>query len=286
MMKQASSSYRLSQKSSTWATCSACDAARPPNLCNFAFRRLTAEPGSLSEPSAADASSTTAIFDRLPLDLHLSQGQDIRDTALIHAEHLRHHCAACNQWMMDKNTVKTHILRQHASAWFKCNPTIKTSLETFRSLMTRDAQCPLCLKTVYGTSRHLLQCPVAMQMAFMLRMQALGVEVHEAPILRASLNCELAQRLLQDLQFAAASEHTLPLLLQQRCYLCNSTTVDAQSWKRHMRQHHSKLWAQQESRIAPRLRQLTFGRPCPFCKTEYQKTPAVHATTCLPLLQL
>ena len=74
--------------------------------------------------------------------------------------------------------------------------------------------------------------------------------------------------------------------LQQRCYRFNATAVDVQSWRRHMRQHHSKFWAQQESRIASRLQQITFGRPCPFCKTEYQKTPAVHATKCLPLLQL
>ena len=74
--------------------------------------------------------------------------------------------------------------------------------------------------------------------------------------------------------------------LHQSCYLCNETIVDVQSWKRHMRQQHAKLWAQQEKQVVAGLGRIIFGRPCPFCKTEFQKTPAVHAIKCLPLLQL
>ena len=201
-----------------------------------------------------------------------------------HAEHLRHHRVICDQWIVDKNSVKTHILRLHASAWYQCNPTMGEALEHFRSFMIRDQPCPLCLKPVYGVSRHLIQCPVAMQMAFLLRVQALSIDVFRKQQLKANLSQAQASRLLQDPSIAAASDVTHAL--QQSCHICNESVIDVQSWKRHMKQKHSEIWARHEGRPASELQKVTLGRPCPYCQTEYQKTPAVHANKCLPLLQV
>ena len=159
------------------------------------------------------------------------------------------------------------------------------ALEPFRQIMVRDSPCPLCLKPVYGVSRHLLQCPVAIQMAFVLRTHAMQVDVFATQKLTVKLNRSQARELLHDPAKAGTSELTAPL--QQSCYLCNEAVVDVQSWKRHMRQQHAKIWAQQEKQAVAELGRIVFGRLCPFCKTEFQKTPAVHANKCLPpLLQL
>ena len=108
-----------------------------------------------------------------------------------------------------------------------------------------------------------------MQMAFAMRAQALHIDVFATLQLEVQLSRTQAQELLQDHAKASALEPAAPLQLS--CYLCNVAVVDVQSWKRHMRQRHIQYWAQQEKQVAEQLRKLTFGRPCPFCKTEFQK---------------
>ena len=124
--------------------------------------------------------ATTAFYSATPVDMNNHSPTEQISYAETSADQLRHHCALCNHWMVDMNGIKTHILRKHASVWHKCNPTISQALEIFKDTLIRDAPCPYCTKTVYGVSRHAIQCPVLMQIALVMRVLDLKVDVYSA----------------------------------------------------------------------------------------------------------
>ena len=73
---------------------------------------------------------------------------------------LAQHCCICNNWAMDKSSVRCHLIRMHAKEWYSVAEQVAEACKAHKHLFTRDAQCTLCLKQVYGVERHALQCPV------------------------------------------------------------------------------------------------------------------------------
>ena len=80
---------------------------------------------------------------------------------------LAQHCCICNNWAMDKSSVKCHLIRMPAKEWYSVAAQVAEACKAHKHLFTRDAQCTLCLKQVYGVERHALQCPVLFQACFM-----------------------------------------------------------------------------------------------------------------------
>ena len=113
-----------------------------------------------------------------------------------HADRLKHHCLICDHWVVDLNTVKTHILRSHPVAWHKCNPTISQGHGVFAKALKRDNACPCCGKVVFGTARHLTQCPVIVQVALLHQLAVLEVDPYDVQSKPVHINTAQAARLL------------------------------------------------------------------------------------------
>ena len=200
------------------------------------------------------------------------------------ADKLRRHCLVCNHWVVDLNTVKTHILRSHTVAWHKCNPSLNQSHSAFEKELKRDFACPYCGKTVFGVARHLTQCPVIMQVAFLHQLAIQEIDPYATQAVTVDISSSQAAQLLTNYEDARASEQ-LPGLLH-KCYSCQADVHDLQTWRRHMKQNHSQVWKQVEGHLKNAVMAQPLPRPCPYCKTQYQKTPAVHVGKCLALQQL
>ena len=209
---------------------------------------------------------------------------NLTSIATAFADKLKHHCLVCNHWVVDLNTVKTHILRSHPVAWHKCNPTLSQSHSAFEKELKRDFACPYCGKTVFGVARHLTQCPVIMQVAFLHQLAVQEIDPYDAQAATVNISTSQAAQLLTNYEDARTSEQ-IPGLLH-KCYICQADIHDMQTWRRHMKQHHSQIWKQIEGSLKTAVMAQPLPRPCPYCKTQYQKTPAVHVSKCLALQQL
>ena len=271
--------------------------ANPSHMISSAQR-----PNSLTEHSSGVNHHT----DAQPRQYTLSQGQPTAPPASLFADQtirtlavspsnllriaedqsnrLKHHCLICDHWVVDLNTVKTHILRTHPIAWHKCNPTIGQSHGVFAKSLKRDSPCIYCGKTVFGVARHLTQCPVIMQVAFLHQLVTLDVDPHDDQSDLADIDAKQAEKLLTDYEEARQSTQVQGLL--HKCFLCHADIYDIQTWRRHMKQKHSQQWHKLEGLLKSAALAQPLPRPCPYCKTQYQKTPAVHVGKCLALQQL
>ena len=82
-------------------------------------------------------------------------------------DRLAQHCCICNNWALDKSSVKCHLIRMHAQEWYRVAEAVADACKAHKHLFVRDTECQLCLKKVYGVERHALQCPVLFQASFM-----------------------------------------------------------------------------------------------------------------------
>ena len=123
-----------------------------------------------------------------------------------------------------------------------------------------------------------------MQIALLMRVLDLQVDVYSEARLQACVTVDQARRLLQHPAEAVSSDQ-VPLL-QLSCHMCGEAVVDVQSWRRRYRTKHPDSYKIFEALSSQHLGTIDLGRPCPFCQTEYQKTPKVHVAKCLPLLQV
>ena len=200
------------------------------------------------------------------------------------SDRLKHHCLICDHWVVDLHTVKTRIIRTHSIAWHRCNPTIGQSHGVFEKSLKRDSPCPYCGKTVFGAARHLTQCPVIMQVAFLHQLVILEVDLRDEQSGPVNIEAKQAEKLLTDYEEARKSTQVQGLL--HKWVLCQADIYDIQTWRRHMKQQHSQLWQQLAGLLKSAALAQPLPRPCPYCKTQYQKTPAVHVGKCLALQQL
>ena len=53
-----------------------------------------------------------------------------------------------------------------------------------------------------------------------------------------------------------------------------------------MKKDHDAEWQSAQAGISSILDRIELSRPCKFCRVAYTKTPRLHTTKCLPLLQL
>ena len=53
-----------------------------------------------------------------------------------------------------------------------------------------------------------------------------------------------------------------------------------------MKKDHEVPWQAAQTSISSTLANIALSRPCKFCRVSYTKTPRLHTTKCLPLLQL
>ena len=180
--------------------------------------------------------------------------------------------------------MKTHILRSHPVAWHKCNPAISQGHGVFAKALKRDSACPYCEKIVFGTSRHLTQCPVIVQVVLLHQLAVLEVDPYDVQSNPVHINKAQAARLLTNYEEASNSDQVPGLL--HKCFICQADICDIQTWRRHMKQHHSQVWKQLEGSLKSAVMAQPLPRPCPYCKTQYQKTPAVHVGKHLALQQL
>ena len=92
---------------------------------------------------------------------------EVKAIAARWKDHLAQHCCICNNWALDKSSVKCHLIRMHAGEGYRVAEEVAQACKAHKSLFVRDAECQFCLKKVYGVERHALQCPVLFQACFM-----------------------------------------------------------------------------------------------------------------------
>ena len=155
----------------------------------------------------------------------------------------------------------------------------------FAKTLKRDSPCPYCGKIVFGVARRLTQCPVIVQVALLHQMAVLEVDPYDEQSKPVHINAAQAARLLTNYYEEASHSEQVPGLLH-KCFICQADIFDIQTWRRHMKQHHSQKWKLLEGSLKSAVMAQPLPRPCPYCKTQYQKTPATHVGKCLARQQL
>ena len=145
---------------------------------------------------------------------------------------------------MDKNSVKTHMLRIHPHEMAHAAPHLPRLAAVLKTSLKRDQACPFCCKKEYGEERHALQCPVLMQLA-------LANVLETSPLVELPDDVHVSRlRLFQAWQplmacTALSPEATSAVKsLNKVCRLCArrgscARVVDVQTLKTHLRKVHA-----------------------------------------------
>ena len=248
---------------------------------------VTPEPGSsLTRQTGAELahSSVWTEFQQL------SRQNKMEVEAIVQKwkDRLAQHCCICNNWALDKSSVKCHLIRMHAQEWYRVAEQVAAACKAHKHLFVRDAECSLCLKQVYGVERHALQCPVLFQACFMSCLFNAPALVPNIWHRLKSLTREACIAHLQGL-LPVAQEVSEPLNLF--CVLCARNDIEApimdiQAWRRHLLQVHKVAKEVLNTQFHEHAALIHVSRPCPFCRLPFQKSPKLHRAKCLPLGQL
>ena len=261
--------------------------AQMPAACHRAHIAAGPEPGSsltCEDSIELQHSSVWAEFQQL------SRLAGLEIEAIVHEwkDRLAQHCCICNNWALDKSSVKCHLIRMHAQDWYRVAERVAAACKAHKHLFTRDAECPLCLKQVYGVERHALQCPVLFQACFM---SCLIRAPAAAPNIWHQLRNLTRETCIAHLQgsLPVAQEVSEPLI--RFCVLCarqniETSIMDIQAWRRHLQQVHGVAKAVLNTQFHEHAALVNISRPCAFCRLPFQKSPKLHRAKCLPLAQL
>ena len=239
------------------------------------------------EPCSSMTSRTGAELQRSSV---WAEFQQLDINAIVHEwqDRLAQHCCICNNWALDKSSVKCHLIRMHAQEWYRVAEQVAAVCKAHKHLFTRDAECPLCHKQVYGVERHALQCPVLFQACFM---SCLISAPAAAPNIWHQLKSLTREACIAHLQgsLPVAQEVSEPLNLF--CVLCarkdiEASIMDIQAWRKHLQQVHGVAKEVLNTQVQEHAALVHISRPCPFCRLPFQKSPKLHRATCLPLAQL
>ena len=214
---------------------------------------------------------------------------DIPQVCIDWATRLSQHCSLCNNWAMDKSSVKCHLIRKHASEWHAHSQEVSRLCISHKHLFQRDAPCPYCGKVVYGVERHAIQCPVLFQVCLL---HLLRTGTHNEPVAWQDLRKLDKPTCIQHLQ-AGESTFFTPFARPLNCFclLCaqeghEERIVDMQHLKRHFCAAHSLRKDSLASICDLHFANIEMKRPCHFCSQQYQKSPQLHKSKCVPLVQL
>ena len=203
-------------------------------------------------------------------------------------DRLAQHCCICNNWALDKSSVKCHLIRMHAQEWYRVAEAVADACKAHKHLFVRDTECQLCLKKVYGVERHALQCPVLFQASFM---SCLAKAPSAAPDIWHRL-IELTTETCQSyLQGSLQITQDIAESLNRFCILCarqntEASVMDIQAWRKHLQQVHGVHKTVLTTRFHEQAALVSMKRPCVFCRMPFQKSPNLHRSKCLPLAQL
>ena len=85
-----------------------------------------------------------------------SEGLEVGKIAEQWKDRLGQHCCICNNWALDKSSVKCHLIRMHAKEWYRVAEQVAEACKAHKRLLVRDTDCQFCQKKVYGVERHAL----------------------------------------------------------------------------------------------------------------------------------
>ena len=205
------------------------------------------------------------------------------------ASRLSQHCSLCNNSAMDKSSVKCHLIRKHAKEWHTHSQEVSRLCISRKHSLNRDAPCPYCGKVVYGVERHAIQCPVLFQVCLLHLMRvSTGAESATWQDLR-QLDKPACVGHLQAGALTFFTQFAQPL--SRFCLLCaqegqEERIVDMQQLKRHFRDAHSIQKDSLSSICDLHFASIVMQRPCNFCSQQYQKSPQLHKSKCVPLVQI
>ena len=204
-------------------------------------------------------------------------------------------CAAAMLALVLSGTFKkqlrrcSHLIRKHAKEWHTHSQEVSRLCVSHKNLLHRDAPCPYCGKVVYGVERHAIQCPVLFQVCLL-------------HLMRVSTSAESATwQDLRQLDKPACIEHLqeealtfftrFAQPLNRFCLLCaqegqEECIVDMQHLKRHFRDAHFIQKDSLASICDLHFASIVMQRPCNFCSQQYQKSPQLHKSKCVPLVQI
>ena len=251
-------------------------AQQPVNVCNHDGHRAnmtaTLEPG--SSMTRRTGASVWAEFQQL------SELARLEIKAIVHEwkDRLAQHCCICNNWALDKSSVKCHLIRVHAQEWYRVAEQVATACKAHKHLFTRDAACSLCLKQVYGVERHALQCPVLFQACFMSCLISAPVV---APNIWHQLKSLTREACVAHLQGSIPVTQEVSEPLNLFCVLCarkdiEAPIMDIQAWRKHLQHVHGVVKEVLNTQFHEHAALVHISRPCPFCRLPFQKSPKLH----------
>ena len=209
------------------------------------------------------------------------------------AKELITHCGFCKQWIARNGSVKEHIKRMHPAIWDACLDSFDTDCSQYRDIIQRDRDCELCDQKVHSADRHMRNCVVLFQVAVAGAWYRAGAPDHSKnnTVSPSVFTRQIVERLLDEpTQPAPQQDKPLLTFLERHCALCSCVcscaVVNQQDWRRHMKKDHDAAWQAAQTSISSTLDRIELSRPCKFCRVVYTKTPRLHTTKCLPLLQL
>ena len=205
------------------------------------------------------------------------------------AKELSTYCGFCKQWIARNGSVKEHIKRMHPAIWDACLDSFDTDCSHYRDIIQRDRDCELCDQKVHTADRHMRNCVVLFQVAVASAWYRAGAPEHsDNHNLNPSVfTTQTVERLLEEpTQPAPQQDKPLLTFLERHCALCSHAVVNQQDWRRHMKKDHDAAWQSAQAGISSTLDRIALSRPCKFYRVAYTKTPRLHTTKCLPLLQL
>ena len=221
---------------------------------------------------------------------HVPDATSLRteDIASRRRDKLMQHCCICNNWALDKGSVKCHLQRMHAQQWYSVATSTAEACKANKHLLIRDAACRFCNKLVYGVERHSLQCPVLFQASFMKCLAQAPAMVTDSWQRLAGLTVEsCAQYLGGD----RSVEQSLAEPLSRFCVLCSTQGIetplmDMQAWRKHLQLRHGVGKSALTTQFSEHAAVAHIARPCTYCLLPFQKSPKLHRSKCLPLAQL
>ena len=190
---------------------------------------------------------------------------------------------------MDKSSVKCHLIRKHATEWHSHSQEVSKLCITHKHLLRRDAHCPFCDKMVYGIERHAIQCPVLFQVC-LLHLMRVGTD----SVLTTWQDLRQLHRSVCESRIQAGELTFFTRFAQPLCHFCllcaqegiDEHIVDMQQLKRHLRNAHSIPKESLTSICDSHFASIEMQRPCSFCSQQYQKSPQLHKSKCVPLVQI
>ena len=240
-------------------------------------------------PNRRPEESSLSVHTILQRSNALQTISDIPQTCSDWAPRLSQHCGLCNNWAMDKSSVKCHLIRKHAEEWHSHSQAVSKLCISHKHLIRRDAHCPFCDKMVYGAERHAIQCPVLFQVCLLYLMRVGTDSVLTTWQDLGQLDRSVCTSRIQAGEFTYFTQFAQPL--SHFCLLCaqdgiDERIVDMQQLKRHLRNAHRITRESLASICDSQFASIEMKRPCSFCSQQYQKSPQLHKSKCVPLVQL